>query len=201
MTEGNLPTEAHTQRLSFLPVSPQHITAFYAAFEESFANLTGYYIPAWSRYDAMPPLPEMQAFLQRTEEEWRDKNGFLFSIFDRQTGEFIGQGEIHHMDWSVPKARLGYWVRDRQQGKGYATEIANFLTCFGFDQLGCKRLEIRSEKRNPASAAIADKLGYKHVAVFENNKQGKPGDFWDLVIHARLDKNDLPALPIEWRYP
>lgn len=195
-----LPTAIITKRLILKPVSINEIDSFYDAFKESFDHLTQYYIPAWSRYESLPPKSEMLDFLKENQDKWDAQVGFFFSVFDQQTKDFIGQAEIHHYDSSVPKARLGYWVRQSKQGNSYATEIAHALTLFGFDCLHCQRLEIRNDVRNPASGAIAKKLGYRFLTVFEKNKVGKKGDYWNLEIYDKLDKMDLPHQKIDFLY-
>lgn len=186
-----------TARLKLIPASENHIDIFYDAFLTSFESVTGYYRPAWSKFETPPSKAEMLDFLKSAQENFKNKGAFLFSTLDHQNN-FIGFSEIHSFDKTVPKARLGYWVQDPQQGNGYATEMANIMTQFAFDILDCRRLEIRNDVRNPASGKIAKKLGYRFLAIFEKNKQGKEGDFWDLEIYDRLNKKDLPTLEIEY---
>ena len=195
-----LPIKIKTEHFVLKPVSTDEINEFYKAFIESFDQLTQYYIPAWSRYKIPPAQDEMLQFLKQNQEEWITQKGFLLSVFDKKTNEFIGQGELHHFDNSVPKARLGYWIKNDKISKGYATEIAHALTIFGFDILNCNRLEIRNDVRNPASGKIAKKLGYKFLTIFEKNKIGKPNDFWNLEIYARTNKKNLPSNEIELIY-
>lgn len=186
-----------TARLKLIPASENHIDMFYDAFLNSFDSVTSYYRPAWSKYETPPSKTEMLNFLKSAEENFVNNDAFLFSTFDCQNN-FIGFSEIHSFDNSVPKARLGYWVQDLQQGQGYATEMANILTQFSFDILKCKRLEIRNDIRNPASGKVAKKLGYRFLTIFEKNKQGKEGDLWDLEIYDRLDAENLPHLEIQY---
>lgn len=194
----DIPQIITTPRLVLKPVSTKYLFDFHQAFFESFNEVTSFYIPAWSKLIAPPSKRDLTNFI--TENEKKNNNGesFLFFVFDKQTSEFIGQAELHHIDYSVPKARLGYWVKTSMMGNGYATELANALTRIGFDYLKCARLEIRSEVRNTASAKIAENLGYKHLAIFEKNKVGRDGEFWDLDIYCRLDKKNLPELEIEY---
>lgn len=194
------PNSITTKRLILKPVSTNDIDSFYTAFQDYFDNLSQYYIPAWSRYKKPPPKDEMLEFLKENQNKWNTQEGFLFSVFNKNTNEFIGQGELHHYDASVPKARLGYWVTNNKKGNGLATEIAHALTLFGFDCLHCQRLEIRNDIRNPASGAIAKKLGYRFLTVFEKNKVGKKGDYWDLEIYDKIDKDNLPNQKIGFNY-
>ena len=187
-----------TSRLACAPISDDDLDDFYAAFVESFVHVTAYYRPAWSRYEAIPPKAAMVAFINSQQQYSASGEAHMFSVRDKASGAFIGLAELHSIDLSVPKARLGYWVRDRKAGQGYATEMALALSHIGFDWLQCRRLEIRNEIRNPAGGAIACKIGYDFLTIFEKNKQGKPGDFWDLKIYACLSKDKLPDMDIEY---
>ncbi len=174
------------ENLVFKPISLEDVDVTYEAFEESFQNLNQYYIPAWSKHDTTPSKEFVKKYGDVCIGYFENKESFLFSVFNQETNQFIGHAEIHHFDPSVPKGRLGYWVRNSESGKGYATKFAQALTKFGFETLECQRLEIRNDVRNLASRKIAEKLNYKFLTVFEKNKQGKKGDFWDLEIHALL---------------
>lgn len=195
MLKNNIPNQIRSPRLIFKPVQKTDLDIFYQAFSESFQTVNGHYIPAWSQYISIPSKEEMRPYIDRIISEFLKNETFVFFVFD-QDNNFVGQCELHHIDYSVPKSRIGYWVRDSEMGKGYATEMANIMTRLGFDILGCKRLEIRNDVRNPASGRIAKKLGYRFLTVLEKNKQGKPGDYWDIEIYDRLDKKDLPELEV-----
>jgi len=174
------------ENLIFKKISMVDIDVIYEAFEESFQNLNKYYRPDWSRHDTAPSKKIVKEYWKDCVRYFEDNESFLFSVFDENTKKFIGHAEIHHFDSSVPKGRLGYWVRNSENGKGYATKFAKALTKFGFNTLNCERLEIRNDVRNPASRKIAEKLGYKFLTIFEKNKQAKKGEFWDLEIHVLL---------------
>ena len=178
--------EFHFDGLIFTPISLDNIDVIYEAFVESFQELNKYYLPAWSRYEALPSKKILKEYWDECVGYFENKESFLFSVFDKETNRFIGHAEIHHFDPSVPKGRLGYWVRNSESGKGYATKFAQALTKFGFETLECQRLEIRNDVRHIISGKIAKKLGYKFLTIFEKNKQGKKDDFWDLEIHALL---------------
>ena len=182
----NYDIEFHFDNLLYKPISLEDIDFIYEAFEESFQDLNKYYLPAWSKYETLPSKEIVRQYWKDCIGYFEKEESFLFSVFDERTNKFIGHAEIHHFDASVPKGRLGYWVRNSESGKGYATKFAKALTHIGFTVLQCERLEIRNDVRNLASGKIAQKLGYKFLTVFEKNKQGKKGDFWDLEIHALL---------------
>ena len=197
---NKIPTAISSDRLILKPFDIKNFDDFYLAFENSFDALNQYYSPAWSQYKTLPDRAEMRIFYEQKIIEFQNHESFFFLIFEKNTGHFIGQRQIHSFDSSVPKGRLGCWIDSNQTRKGYAFESANMITQFGFDILNCKRLEIRNDTRNIASGKTAQKLGYKFLTIFEKNKQGKKGDFWNLEIYARLDKTNLPNLEITYHY-
>jgi|GEM_PF-6467032 len=194
-----VPSLIKSKNLIFKPVSILDFDDFYKSFCNSFDEITPYYIPWWARFENVPSAEEMKEFVSENEQNFKNKDGFLFSVYSREN-DFIGQAELHHIDYSVPKARLGYWVSTNKAGNGYATEMASVLTDFGFNILNCERLEIRNHVRNKASGKIAQKLGYKFLAIFEKNKMGKKGDLWDLEIHAKLKSENPEKIDIEYIY-
>lgn len=193
-----IPKSIETERLILRPVQEADFKNFYAAFCDSFKALNLYYSPLWSKYSNIPDEQEMKGHHLRMIEEFISQKSFLFSIFSKQDQKFLGQGEIHHFDPSVPKGRLGYWIHTSEMGKGYASEVANILTQFGFDVLECQRLEIRNDTRNPSSGSIAKKVGYKFLTIFEKNKQGKKDDFWDLEIYAILKSDKFTKINLTY---
>ena len=192
-----IPKEIHTGALILKATSTKDFNVFYEAFCESFENLNKFYSPAWAKFNTTPPATEMRKYIDKVVKEFGMRESLVYSIFDRENN-FIGQAELHHIDLSVPKARLGYWIRDKETGQNYATITANILTRLSFDILQCKRVEIRTEVRNVVSGKIAKKIGYEYLTIFKNNKQGKEGDFWDLEIYAALNTNNLPNLEIQY---
>lgn len=195
----NLPLKIETERLFLVPLEPRHDDIFYDAFAETLENFR-YYRPDWSKYDSVPNQNEIKIYIRKKQIEWYQRSFLSMAALDKNTGDFIGNGEIHSLDWSVPKGRIGFWVRKNMHGRGYATEIATALTNYAFDILKLQRLEARAEKRNAASCKVIEKLGYKFLALFEKNKCGRNGELWDLNIYVRHTVNDLPDTYIKWIY-
>ena len=141
---------------------------------------------------------DMKCYINGALSGWYDRSWIELPAFEKDSGKMIGTASLHHLDWSVPKGRVGYIVRESAGGKGYATEMANVMTRFAFKLLDLKRLEIRASTENPASSKIPHKLGYQFLTVFEKNKASVNGDLWDLEIYVRFDAVDLPNINMNW---
>src|SRR3989338_6535034 len=51
------------------------------------------------------------------------KNDFVFSFFEKKSGNYVGQGGIHQVSWENKLGRLSIVVRKEHWNKGYAQEI------------------------------------------------------------------------------
>jgi RimJ/RimL family protein N-acetyltransferase len=192
----DLPPSLRTPRLLFRKIEDADAEQFHQAAVESFEGLHKWYGGAVAQPGVT--LDQVRASIQECLATFDQHSFIQYGAFDAATGKFVGVGNFHHLDWTVPKGRIGYWIRKSEEGKGYATEIANVLTRYAFDRLALKRLEIRASTDNKGSAAIAKKLGYQFLTVFEKNKVGANGALWDLEIHVRFDTASLPPLSIQW---
>jgi len=196
----NLPSRVTTPRLYLRPLTDADIVGCYAAVLESFDEMTQYYSPKWSRFDKAPPIEEIVKDVRTSQSDWAVRKRLEYGVFNSSDDVFIGLCALHHLDWNVPKGRIGYWVRTGMAGNGYATEVANVLTGLAFDHLDFHKLEIRADKRNVGSRSIAQRLGFQYVALLEKNLRGKEGDLWDLEVYVRFNAQELSSLSIKYHY-
>jgi len=193
-----LPNQIETPRLLLRPLKVSDDKAYHEACSESFGALTKYYAPEWCKFDQMPDIGYVSLMVRKNIVQWHERSYLEMAAIEKSSNRFIGVGQLHHLDWSVPKGRIGYFVRQTAGGNGFATEIANVLSRFALDRLQFKRLEIRSEVRNTASARIPRSLGYEFQTVFKMNKCGRNGELWDMEIHVRHDTKNLPVLEVRF---
>ena len=130
-----------------------------AAIEVSIEELS-----AFLRWAAagVPPRTEFERAVAESERDFDAGTGFEYVVRDAATGEVLGEagGEVS-TDGVV---ELGYWVRSDRTGRGHATSAASALTSLVFDACGdVETVEIRMDKGNVRSRAIAIRLGYVHV--------------------------------------
>ena len=126
--------------------------------------------------------------MTRAAERFESGEELRYLIWDAAGETLIGSSGFHALDWRVPKGEIGYWIHSQHAGHGYATEAAGTLTEFGFRTLGFRRIEIRCDPLNAASAAIPPKLGYTLDARLVNDSfaPNKPGKMRDTLIFSRV---------------
>jgi ribosomal-protein-serine acetyltransferase len=62
---------------------------------------------------------------------------------------------------------IGYWVRSKYAGRGYATDAAAVLATEGLRMPGIDRIAIRHDVANPASGRVAARAGFSEVAELD----------------------------------
>ena len=73
--------------------------------------------------------------------------------------------------WRMDKAEIGYWLGRPHWGHGLMSEAARAVLRWSFETLGLHKVTIGCVEGNDASRAIIEKLGFRFLAIFEE-------DFW-----------------------
>lgn len=125
---------------------------------------------------AMCAEPEVMRFLSEDGKSmsrfaaWRalcglvghwDLRGFgLFAVDEKATGEFVGRiGPWFPEGW--PDFEIGWTLRSKFWGRGYATEAAQRCIEYGFTDLGRTHLISLIASENVRSIRVAERLGQR----------------------------------------
>ncbi len=88
---------------------------------------------------------------------------FMFGVF-AGSATLVGYCSLKRVDTNT--AEIGYWICTDQAGTGYTTDAVAAITSTAFAVLpALRRIEILCDAGNHASARIAAKNGYRHVAT------------------------------------
>ena len=69
---------------------------------------------------------------------------------------------------------IGYWLRADVTGQGFATEAAGAVLAVADALPGMTRVEIRCDARNVRSAAVPQRLGFRHARTVGARTPGEP---------------------------
>lgn len=90
-----------------------------------------------------------------------------WAAIERATGEFIGWISLQPPeDGSTTELELGYRLRARAWGRGYATEGARAAIHKGFAELGTQRVWAQAMAVNTPSRRVMERAGLKYVRTF-----------------------------------
>ncbi|MFD9003230.1 GNAT family N-acetyltransferase [Streptomyces sp. NPDC059582] len=152
------------------------VDALYRATYESLDHL----VP-WMPWAADYSRQNTSDFLARNQEEWETGQAFGFAITSGNT--VIGScGLMRRI--GAGGLDIGYWLHPQWTGRGLATMAAGALVRQGFQLPGIDRIEIHHDAANPASGAIARRLGFTEVERVQAPEGGPtaPGEVGTVVV-------------------
>ncbi len=104
-----------------------------------------------------------KTFTKEQEIEWVHKKleekAFVYSMIDKDNGEFIGNIEL--MDVSDIQGELGIAITAGKQSMGYGEEAIAALADYGINQLGLKRIFLRTNLNNHRAIHVYEKCGFQ----------------------------------------
>ncbi|MCB0718741.1 MAG: GNAT family N-acetyltransferase [Bacteroidetes bacterium] len=174
------PLELTTERLIIRSPKESDAAAMREAIIESHEALLPW-MP-WAR--ELPSADESVENCRKAMAEFEAGHDFRLHLFARETGAFVGASGFHRIDWSVPKAEIGYWVRSSRSGEGLITEAVREITRYLIEDAGMLRVEIRMDARNAKSKAIPERLGFEFEGTLRNERREADGVLSDTCVFA-----------------
>lgn len=144
-----------------------------------------------------PNTPEMtRDFLRRKlDEQAADPRvTYDLAVTERSTGRVVGSVGLRLSD-DRRQAELGYCYARHAWGRGIATEAAQAMLRFGFEELGLHRIRARCDARNVASARVLEKIGMRQegLRLEDTWQRGEWRDSLEYAILAREGRNHREA--------
>ena len=156
-----------SKRLKFYPPSLKDQPQILAGVIESKSELEEF-LP-WVPF----ALTESDS-IQDTQNAMKNFKSFTnelrFSLYEKNTQEFVGCVGLIIRNKKIPFFEIGYWLRSSMQGKGYITEAVNEIERYAFIELNGKRIEIQTAMSNLKSIAVAKRCGYELEAKLFNHR-------------------------------
>lgn len=125
-------------------------------------------------------------FIKTRQREIKDGYSFFAGIFEKESGELIGQITLRDINWRVPKCELGYFIISEKRGSGIAPEALNAMSQFCFEKAGMVKLLLRIENINAASIAVARKCGYTLSGTLRNDFRSADGRLMDCEVWEKI---------------
>ncbi len=189
----HIPQRISSERLDIVGPRQERLDAdaaeLNAAIVETIDELTPW-MP-WAR--PVPSVQQTRDNLLRAEEKWRRRTELRLLLFLKGTGTLVGSSGLHDLEWEIPRFEIGYWIRSRFAGQGYATEAVRAIAQMAFTSLGACRLEIRTSASNQRSIAVARRAGFELEAVLRDDMRLGDGTLCDSHIYTRLRDADQAA--------
>jgi ribosomal-protein-alanine N-acetyltransferase len=169
-----MPPTLRTARLTLRPFTPADAPAVH--------ELASIYEIALNTLSIPHPYPPGAAeqWIAMHEEDYRENRVHHFAIDD---GQLVGSMGLMIKDESM--AEIGYWIGKPFWGKGYASEAAEGVLRYGFEQLGMRRIFAGYFARNASSGNVLKKIGMQYEGTLRQH-QLKWGEAMDVVFYGIL---------------
>lgn len=147
-----------------------------------------------SQYQPWGPntIEESQAFVEEILKDAGKKPRlrFAFAVVFKEDDKMIGAGELAVKDIANRAGEIGYIINPAYWGKGIATEVAEALTEFGFNEKQLHRIYATCDPRNIGSQKVLGKIGMVKEGRIRDDLRMKDG--WrDSLLYSLLEH--------EWR--
>jgi RimJ/RimL family protein N-acetyltransferase len=158
-----------TDRLVLVPVGPGHVDDLVVL--HSGPDVAFWYAGTWMRTEALDWARQMS-------QRWRDEGVGKWIAYRRSDGELVGRGGL---TWTtiddISCLEVGWLVREKHRGVGYATEIGSAGLDFAFGELDAAEVVAFTEVHNRASRAVMTRLGMTMSGLIYRPGlvEGRPG--------------------------
>jgi RimJ/RimL family protein N-acetyltransferase len=119
--------------------------------------------------------------------EWETGKSAVFAICSKEEqGQLIGTVGIV-LDQQNNRGELGYWIGRNYWGQGMATEACRSALDFAFTQVGLNKMVAECLARNPASAAVLEKVGMIQEGFLAKHfRKDETEDYCDVRVFGLL---------------
>jgi RimJ/RimL family protein N-acetyltransferase len=85
----------------------------------------------------------------------------IWAVFAKDDGRYVGNASLRPRPEKQSDWEIGYYLKPREWGNGFATEIARRLVEHGFEVAGLTEVYATVDKENKASIHVLEKCGLK----------------------------------------
>ena len=123
-------------------------------------------IPRWTLVPSPYTHADARAYMRHVNRGRATGGRLALAIVDAQAdGALLGSVALNPISWEHRAADVGYWVAAPARGRGVATRAVELVAAHAFDALGLERLELRAQRANVASQAVARRAGFAPIGA------------------------------------
>ena len=104
---------------------------------------------------------ELKKKLKKYANDYNEKGYGVFSVFDSQSGEFIGRAGFADVEGG--EIEVGYLIMKKYWGKGYATRIVKALLSWANENILKDKIIAFTPVDHAASEKVMQKVGMSYV--------------------------------------
>ena len=164
-------------------VTPADLTAYYNLIENNRRRLEDFFAGTVA---VTQTLGQTKQHLEEVIAKVERKEYFSFIVTDLLSDKLIASVQIKNIDWNIPKAEIGYYIDQSFEGKGIISKATALVVDYGFNELGMRKLYIRTAQRNLGSRKVAERNGFTLEGIIRCDYKTTAGEIVDLLHYGRL---------------
>jgi RimJ/RimL family protein N-acetyltransferase len=166
-----------------LPITTERLTlrGYGVADGELLYKVSRRNLEHWKRFESgnilynIIDLQTARMITQQLVEEWQHQRNFFVAVFERTSGEYVGQVYVGQQKAGQVEFEVGYVADVVHEGRGYISEAVKAVVETLFNHTDAVRIVIHCSDANPRSAHVAERCGFRLVdrIRFENQPAGE----------------------------
>ena len=121
-------------------------------------------IPRWTLVPSPYTHDDARTYMRHMNRGRATGSRLALAIVEVQDdGALLGSVALNPISWEHRAADVGYWVAAAARGRGVATRAVELVAGHAFGALGLERLELRAQRANVASQAVARRAGFAPI--------------------------------------
>lgn len=136
----------------------------------------------------MKTREDMVNFIRTALANWEDEKELPFAIIDKQTNRAIGSTRFLNISYKDKGLEIGFtWLTPSVWKTAVNTECKWLLLRYCFEQLGCIRVQLKTDLRNVNSQRAIARIGGVKEGILRNHMVLPSGYLRDTVFFSILD--------------
>jgi len=134
-------------------------------------------------------IEDALSWIEHHLDNFNANKSYEFAITDKESGELYGAIALSN-NQKFSNGEIAYWIGEEFWGNGYATEAAQAILQFAFDEKQYHKVFARYFHSNPASGRVMQKLGMKKEGILVDHVK-KENRYVDLVHYGMINSVGL----------
>ncbi|MGG0249887.1 GNAT family N-acetyltransferase [Bacillus sp. AFS043905] len=130
-------------------------------------------------------IEDALSWIEHHLDNFNANKSYEFAITDKEIGKLYGAIALSN-NQKFNNGEIAYWIGKKFWGNGYATEAAQAILHFAFEEKQYHKVFARYFNSNPASGRVMQKLGLKKEGILIDHVR-KENRFEDLVYYGIIN--------------
>lgn len=165
-------------------IKEEDMLSFFQLIENNRIRLEDFFAGIVSKTNK---LTDTEIFIEEIIDRSINRTYFPYVVIDTGTQKPVGYIDVKNIDWSIPKAELGYFMDEKYTGKGLATNTVNLVINYLFNELRFVKLFLRIHEQNKSSRRLAEKCGFITEGIIRKEYKTTSGKIVDLMYYGKIN--------------